>query len=491
MRGGFTIGTARAEHAAFIATATLLAERANLGKGMWDTFFDIGGLSTEAQALTCLEALVGAVERFPYNHLAYTNFFLAYDAAGLPVGSCSCYAEPTGIPKTWKALKVLSQEVLGWTKEQFQTGFMRLACMREDGAWPDLDIYNKTIWLETVYTAPSARRQGVSRALLRHCMEHGCSLLDGSPARVNILCAIGNDPALYLYKSMGLLHVGQFTHADALSCFNSPGFDVLSLGYPGYISSSSMSTGTGTGTSTSADSSSGDTVKVLVLTGGPCGGKTSLLSVLRKQLPEMAGARPAANGDGDGDGGGGGLDVYVVPEVPTMLMEGGAVYPGNDAGQLLLDFEVSMMRLQLAMEKAFVDIARSTGRMAVVVCDRAAVDIKAYVPHQLWVQVLEVVGETDESLLNRYDTVCHMVTAADGAEAFYNNATNVVRNETAAEALALDALSRKAWAAHPRVTVVDNSSSSSSSSSDGAGGGFDEKLQRAVETVGAQLFRVL
>jgi hypothetical protein len=80
-----------------------------------------------------------------------------------------------------------------------------------------------------------------------------------------------------------------------------------------------------------------------------------------------------------------------------------------------------------------------------------------------------------------------MVIPADGAEVFYNNTSNVVRNETAAQALALDSLSRKAWAAHPRVIVVDNSRS------DDAGGvaQFDEKLQRAVEAVGAQLFRAL
>ena len=40
-------------------------------------------------------------------------------------------------------------------------------------------------------------------------------------------------------------------------------------------------------------------------------------------------------------------------------------------------------------------------------------------------EVLANVGETNESLLGNYDLICHLVTAADGAEDFYSLENNL------------------------------------------------------------------
>jgi hypothetical protein len=130
-------------------------------------------------------------------------------------------------------------------------------------------------------------------------------------------------------------------------------------------------------------------ISVIALTGGPCAGKSTALGFLRENLPKKMGI--------PGD-----IDVYMVPEVPTLLMEGNAMYPGSDAGQLLLDFEVSLMRMQLEVERAFYDIAVSKGRRAVLLCDRGAMDIKAYVTAELWENILIELKETDDGLLARY-----------------------------------------------------------------------------------------
>jgi hypothetical protein len=67
-----------------------------------------------------------------------------------------------------------------------------------------------------------------------------------------------------------------------------------------------------------------------------------------------------------------------------------------------------------------------------------------------------------------------MVTAADGAEAFYGSATNAIRLESAQDARELDIKSRKAWEKHPKgVLLVENPRK----------GGFNAKLQRALEGV--------
>jgi hypothetical protein len=42
----------------------------------------------------------------------------------------------------------------------------------------------------------------------------------------------------------------------------------------------------------------------------------------------------------------------------------------------------------------------------------------------------------------RYDIVCHLTTAADGAEEYYTNDNNSVRTETKEEALKMDVLTQ-------------------------------------------------
>jgi hypothetical protein len=105
----------------------------------------------------------------------------------------------------------------------------------------------------------------------------------------------------------------------------------------------------------------GSTIYVprIALTGGPCAGKSSSMEHLTKSLLAL------------------GYDVYFVPEVPTVLMNGGCKYPGFNGGQALADFEVALMGLQLQMERSFTQIAASTSRPSVLIMDRGLLDIKA------------------------------------------------------------------------------------------------------------------
>ena len=86
----------------------------------------------------------------------------------------------------------------------------------------------------------------------------------------------------------------------------------------------------------------------LVLTGGPCGGKSSALSVIKASLETK------------------GYDVYSAPEVPTIMISGGCAYPGNDGGLKLLAFETAIIKLQLQLEDSFSVVAASTGRCGYV-----------------------------------------------------------------------------------------------------------------------------
>lgn len=152
---------------------------------------------------------------------------------------------------------------------------------------------------------------------------------------------------------------------------------------------------------TSFQTSTNEVYRV-VLTGGPCSGKTSSLAHVRAACKQA------------------GFEALVVPEVPTILMEGGATYPGLEAGHRLIAFEAALIRLQLQIEESFVTIARSLGKPTVVLMDRGSVDICAYLMPKDWLATLSALGGlTTSDLISRYHQVIHLVTAADGAESFY------------------------------------------------------------------------
>jgi hypothetical protein len=177
----------------------------------------------------------------------------------------------------------------------------------------------------------------------------------------------------------------------------------------------------------------------IVLTGGPCAGKSSALAHVTERLSEL------------------GLLVYRVPEASTLLLGGGAVVVGATAEQLFT-FQKGILRLTMTLEDSFLALARASGRRAVLVCDRGAMDGAAYVPEAAWRRLLDESGVGEAHLgEQRYDAVIHLVTAAIGAEHGYGTCTNAVRYETLEEARVVDERLRHAWRGHPNLRVIDNS----------------------------------
>jgi hypothetical protein len=59
-------------------------------------------------------------------------------------------------------------------------------------------------------------------------------------------------------------------------------------------------------------------------------------------------------------------------------------------------------------ENTFLNVAVQP---AILICDRGALDISAYIPTSSWLKVVRNVHTTEAALLDRYDMVCHLVTA--------------------------------------------------------------------------------
>ena len=179
----------------------------------------------------------------------------------------------------------------------------------------------------------------------------------------------------------------------------------------------------------------------VALTGGPCAGKSTVIGAASELLSLQ------------------GVQVLTVPEVPTILMTNGCKFPGLGSLVELLGYEKSLMKLQIAIENSFNEIALNSGKDSIVIYDRAIFDIQAYLPSKsMFGDIVKGIKEEEERLFERYDCVIHLSTCAKGAESYYTTSNNGARTETIVEARALDDRILDAWRMHPKVFIIENTS---------------------------------
>ena len=188
------------------------------------------------------------------------------------------------------------------------------------------------------------------------------------------------------------------------------------------------------------------TIKKIVITGGPCAGKSTAMSWIQNAFSVR------------------GYTVLFVPETATELITGG-VAPwtcGTNA-----EYQKCQVELQLTKERLFLQAARTMPKDRIlIVCDRGVMDNRAYMSAEEFDEVLRAVGGNEVLYRDSYDAVFHLVTAANGAETFYSNANNAARYESVEEAVALDDRLLASWTGHKYLRVIDNST------------GFEEKMRR-------------
>ena len=97
---------------------------------------------------------------------------------------------------------------------------------------------------------------------------------------------------------------------------------------------------------------SSELVQKLVLTGGPCGGKTTALARLRQFLEER------------------GFRVFIAPEAATVLWSNGMSVGDLKTPEDGVAFQIKLMDMQMFLEDTFCELAERTGQRCVVLCDR-------------------------------------------------------------------------------------------------------------------------
>ena len=187
----------------------------------------------------------------------------------------------------------------------------------------------------------------------------------------------------------------------------------------------------------------------IVLTGGPCGGKSSAISFLEAELKKR------------------GIAVLTAPETAAELFAQGKSPQKNGS----YNFHRELFSIQLKREKELEGKAAALpGDKAVILLDRGLLDSMAYTDHADFERYCAEFSQSEDKLRSSYDAVFHLVTAAKGAEDFYT-IDGTIRTESLEPARRLDSKLISVWTGTPHLRMIDNSTD------------FDGKLKRLLNEV--------
>lgn len=186
-----------------------------------------------------------------------------------------------------------------------------------------------------------------------------------------------------------------------------------------------------------------------VITGGPCAGKTEAIKIVKQDLSNK------------------GLKVIAVPETATELITSGITpweLGKNEFQYLILDRVMNK-------EETALKAAAKLKQDVVIIYDRGILDGKVYIEEEDFMNELKKYNENEKTVLDRYNAVFHLVTAANGAEDFYTLANNEARTETIEVARILDEKLIEAWRKHKNLKIIDNSTN------------FEQKMSRLLKEI--------
>lgn len=194
-------------------------------------------------------------------------------------------------------------------------------------------------------------------------------------------------------------------------------------------------------------------VKV-VLTGGPCAGKSSALREIQQYFID----NPYDN-----------FRVIFVPETASELISGG-VNPLSCGG--ILDYQILQMKLHEYQEDIFERAAHLMREENIlIICDRGQPDCMAYMTKDDYREAASALGCSESDLFSRYDAVFHLETVAKNYPELYMTDNNKARTETFEEAVELDDKLLEAYKFHPSRFIVRSEES------------FHEKVDCLIETL--------
>ncbi len=173
----------------------------------------------------------------------------------------------------------------------------------------------------------------------------------------------------------------------------------------------------------------------VVLTGGPCAGKTTIASAIKKHY---------------------GPQIDSVPEVATNAL---AIFPkpGPDPQMWNDAFQAAVMHFQSNLEETYIQHALEN-EARLVLFDRGLGDGPGYIDGDGWRYFKENFNLTKEDVYSRYDQIIHLESLAVADPDLYEQlkATNPSRYETAWQAVIRDTAIKESWNDHPNWVCISS-----------------------------------
>lgn len=192
-------------------------------------------------------------------------------------------------------------------------------------------------------------------------------------------------------------------------------------------------------------------VKKIVITGGPCAGKTSSKSAILESVLKT-----------------GYIPIFIGETATEAKMSG--LDPA--AGILsMVEFQRFLSKLQIAKEEVYIGELEKSEKEFIIFFDRGLIDNKAYMSKETWDELLRELNLTELEIFKKYDLALHLVSAADGAEEYYTNSNNKARGENLEEAKIQERKNKEVYNGFPYIYYFGNETS------------FDEKINKVVGTV--------
>lgn len=166
----------------------------------------------------------------------------------------------------------------------------------------------------------------------------------------------------------------------------------------------------------------------IVLTGGPCGGKSTAVKHIQQELPKV------------------GITPVIVPELATMMFHSGIRWSDIARDEKRgFQFQINMIKTQIANEDSFYSFAHLIPGQKVIVCDRGTIDNMVYAKDEWHEDILSQVGSLGY-LKRRYDGIIHLKSLAWGEGYSKDNPARIENQEEAKE---LDTRTLDMWRKGP------------------------------------------
>lgn len=194
----------------------------------------------------------------------------------------------------------------------------------------------------------------------------------------------------------------------------------------------------------------------LVLTGGPSGGKSSILEAVKRELRYSN------------------LKVIALNETSTELVLAGYFWKQESIN--LEAFHQAVFKLQYQKELIHQDLIKTLpNEKILVICDRGLMDSKVYMKDDSFNNLLKSQFLTERQIVDSYDMVVHLETSLEVHSKEYSFPSEEAKQASIYQAKELDKKIQAAWSKNKKHYIVKAQDS------------YEKKEQKALELIMGEL----